>query len=203
MLEVLKYPDPRLREKSLPVTRFDSQLKKLVANMFETMYSEGGIGLAAPQVNQLVRLLIVDARPNEEKDPSLKKEDSEDRYSIEDMTELEKKLTQPLVIINPEIVSGQGKTTFDEGCLSVPSFYETVERIKTIKLKYQDVEGKTHQIEIDGLVAIVIQHEMDHLDGTLFIDHLSLIKSNKIKNLIKKTGYPQRRLKSAKDPVEI
>jgi peptide deformylase len=103
---------------------------------------------------------------------------------------------QPLIIINPEIVSFDGKTTYDEGCLSVPSFYETVERHKVIELKYNDVSGKECRIQTDGLLSICIQHEMDHLEGTLFIDHLSFLKSNKIKNHIKKYGYPS---KSSKD----
>lgn len=180
-LEVLKFPDPRLREKSVDVTDF-SELKKLSEDMFETMYAENGIGLAAPQVGELIRMLVIDCRPRENKD----------RYDIEGMSELEKKITQPLVIINPKILRSEGKTTFEEGCLSVPTFFDTVERARWIELEYFDVTGKKCRLETDGLLAIVIQHEMDHLEGTLFIDHLSLIKSNKIKNQIKKHGYPQK-----------
>ena len=113
----------------------------------------------------------------------------------------------PLVLINPEIVKGEGKTTFDEGCLSVPSFFETVERILKIEVKYFDVNGKAQTLETDGLLAIVIQHEMDHLEGTLFIDHLSLVKSNKIKTQIKKHGYPDKKNQDQDDdstePVEL
>ncbi len=185
-LEVLKYPDPRLREVSEVVTKFDKELQKFSEDMFETMYEEMGIGLAAPQVGRLQRLLVIDCRPKGE----------EGRYNIEDMTELEQKVSQPLVIINPRIAKHEGKTRFDEGCLSVPSFYESVERHNYIELEYNDVKGEKKLIKTDGLLAIVIQHEMDHLDGTLFIDHLSLVKSNKIKNEIKKTGYPKRKTRS-------
>lgn len=182
ILEILKYPDPRLREISKPVTKFDATLKELAKNMLETMYAENGIGLAAAQVGQLHRMLVIDTRQRS----------SEGRYEKTEMTELEQIIKQPLVIINPEIVKGDGKTFFNEGCLSVPSFFDEVERFNTIELKYQDLDGKTHILKTDGLLAICIQHEMDHLEGTLFIDHLSLIKSNKIKNTIKKHGYPEK-----------
>jgi peptide deformylase len=180
ILEILKFPDPRLREVSKKLEKFGPEIEKLAKDMLETMYNERGIGLAAPQVGQLIRMLVIDARP---------KPDPEARYEESEQTDLEKKITQPLVIINPEIVSGTGKTTFNEGCLSVPTFFEEVERFETIELKYQDVHGKSQTLKTDGLLAIVIQHEMDHLEGTLFIDHLSLVKSNKIKNQIKKHGY--------------
>ncbi|MCE3010325.1 MAG: peptide deformylase [Proteobacteria bacterium] len=193
ILKVLTYPDPRLREISQPVTRFDADLKKLSEDMLETMYEESGIGLAAPQVGELVRMLVVDTRPR----------DLEGRYEKNVMTELEEKVQQPLVVINPVILKGEGKTTYDEGCLSVPSFYETVERHKTIELQYQDVTGKTHVLKTDGLLSICLQHEMDHLEGTLFIDHISFVKSNKIKNQIKKTGYPEKKKKSRKDGQEL
>lgn len=188
VLEVLKYPDSRLREISKPVSTFSNELTTLAENMLETMYAENGIGLAAPQVGELIRMLVIDASPR----------DTGGRYEKnENMTELEAKIKQPLIIINPEIVKGEGSTTFDEGCLSVPSFFETVERKSWIKLNYQDLKGKKQSLETDGLLAIVIQHEMDHLEGTLFIDHLSFLKSNKIKNQIKKHGYPEK--KSKKD----
>lgn len=180
--EVLKFPDPRLREVSKPVTKFNAELKKLAEDMLETMYAENGIGLAAPQVGELVRMLVVDTRPR----------DTKGRYEKNELSELESQVTQPLVVINPEIVKGEGKTTYQEGCLSVPSFYEDVDRFQVIHLKYQDLDGKEHVIKADGLLAICLQHEMDHLEGTLFIDHLSFLKSNKIKNTIKKHGYPEK-----------
>ncbi|MGZ5279824.1 MAG: peptide deformylase, partial [Pseudobdellovibrionaceae bacterium] len=161
ILEILKYPDPRLREISKPVVKFDSELKKFSQDLIETMYAENGIGLAAAQVGNQIRMLVIDTRPR----------DTAGRFDKNDMTDLESKITQPLIIINPEIVKGEGKTTFSEGCLSVPSFFEDVERHQYIELKYQDVDGKTHILKTDGLLAICIQHEMDHLEGTLFIDH--------------------------------
>ncbi len=191
ILEVLKYPDSRLREISMPVTSFTAELKKLAEDMFETMYDENGIGLAAPQVGKLLRMLVIDARPR----------DTKGRYEKNELTDLESKIEQPLVIINPEIIKGIGKTKFSEGCLSVPSFFEDVERFETIELKYQDLEGKSQILVTDGLLAIVIQHEMDHLEGTLFIDHLSTVKSNKIKNSIKKNGYPEKNKEKIKEEV--
>jgi peptide deformylase len=192
VLEVLKYPDPRLREISKPVEKFTPEIKQLAKDLLETMYAEAGIGLAAAQVGQLVRMLVIDTRPR----------DNKGRFEKNEQTELENQIEQPLVIINPEIVKGEGKTTFSEGCLSVPSFFEDVERFKTIELKYQDVDGKTHILKTDGLLAICIQHEMDHLEGTLFIDHLSFVKSNKIKNTIKKHGYPEKQTEEEKEEVK-
>lgn len=185
VLKVLTYPDARLREVSETVTEFNSELKTLVKNLMETMYDENGIGLAAAQVGELKRLLVVDTRPKDE----------EGRYENKSQTELEAKIQQPLVVINPVLVKGEGKTTFDEGCLSVPSFYETVERFKKITLQYQDENGTKKELVTDGLLAICLQHEMDHLEGTLFIDHLSLTKANIIKNNIKKHGYPEKKKK--------
>lgn len=182
-LEILTYPNPILREVSQKVTKFDAEIKKLAQDMLETMYDANGIGLAAPQVGKLYRMLVIDTRP---RDPE------NSRYENDDQTELERKIKQPLILINPEIINGTGKTTFDEGCLSVPSFFETVERFETVEVKAFDVDGNEFRFKTDGLLAICIQHEMDHLEGTLFIDHISFTKSNKIKNQIKKNGYPTR-----------
>lgn len=183
VLKILTFPDPRLREVSKPVTEFGPELQKFVEDMMETMYDAKGIGLAAAQVGELKRLLVIDTRPKDEKGR---------RYKYDEMTELEAAVPQPLVVINPEIIKGEGKTTFDEGCLSIPGYYETVERFNYIELKAQDVHGKEFIIKTDGLLAICLQHEMDHLEGTLFLDHLSFIKGNKIKNQIKKHGYPKK-----------
>lgn len=180
-LEILTYPNPLLREVSEPVTEFGPELKKLIDDMLETMYDANGIGLAAAQVGKLIQLLVIDTRPRDL-----------ERTDEDDQTELEKKIRQPLILINPEIIKGEGKTTFDEGCLSVPSFFETVERFEKIEVRALDSDGKEFRFEADGLLAICIQHEMDHLDGTLFIDHISFTKSNKIKNTIKKSGYPTK-----------
>lgn len=180
-LEILTYPNPILREVSEPVKEFGPELKKLAEDMLETMYDANGIGLAAIQVGKPLQMLVIDTRSR----------NPESRFD-EDMSDLEKKISQPLVLINPEIVQGWGKTTFDEGCLSVPSFFETVERFEKVEIKAQDVNGKEFRFTTDGLLAICVQHEMDHLKGMLFIDHISFTKSNKIKNQIKKNGYPTR-----------
>lgn len=200
-LEILTYPNPILREVSVPVKTFDAKLKKLVADMLETMYDAKGIGLAAPQVGELIQMLVIDTRPRDEE---------ERRYDYDNLSDLEKKIEQPLVLINPQIVKGYGSTTFDEGCLSIPSFFETVKRFEKIDMKAQDVNGNEFTFTVDGLLAICIQHEMDHLAGTLFIDHISFLKSNKIKNTIKKSGYPtpeeieaeKKKKKKAKEAVK-
>ena len=191
ILKILTYPDPKLREISHPVEIFDDKLKTLTENMLATMYDSKGIGLAAPQVGVLQRVVTIDTRPKDEEGR---------RYKDEEMGELEKTITQPLILINPRIIKGDGKTTFDEGCLSVPSFYETVQRYETIEVETYDLKGNKKTFKTDGLLAICIQHELDHLEGKLFIDHLSFLKSNKIKNQIKKHGYPDK--KSEKEKVE-
>jgi peptide deformylase len=179
ILEVLKFPDPRLRKKGVAVKAVTPGLKTLAQDMLETMYSSNGIGLAAAQVNQQVRLIVLDTRPREG-----------GRYKPEEMTELERAVSQPLVIFNPTITKKEGKTTYDEGCLSVPTYFETVERFNLIEVKGLDIDGKTITFTTDGLLAICIQHEIDHLDGKLFIDRLSPVKSMRIKSKIKKFGYP-------------
>lgn len=181
-LEVLKFPDPRLRIKCKEVEEVTVELAQFANDMLETMYSENGIGLAAAQVNRQIRLLVIDTRPRGE----------EDRYDQSNFTELEKKVTQPLKIFNPVIVHKKGSTTYDEGCLSVPTFFETVERFDYIELKGLNENGESIEIKTDGLLSICLQHEIDHLDGKLFIDRLSPIKSNRIKSKIKKHGYPEK-----------
>lgn len=169
LLEILTYPDPRLAQKSKPVEKFDAALAKLCADMLETMYAAPGIGLAAPQVNVHRQLLVIDIDyETDEHDPT--------------------KLTQqnPRVFINPKILKKEGKTLFKEGCLSVPGTYEEVERSEKVTVEYQDVDGKKHTLDAEGLLAIALQHEMDHLDGRLFIDRLSFVKSRTIKKKIKR-----------------
>lgn len=182
ILEVLTFPDPRLRKLSQPVAEVNEEVAQYTQDMLETMYDFRGIGLAAPQVNRLERIIVIDTRPK----------DKEGRYNLEEMTELEKQVPQPLIIINPEITKKEGKTTYDEGCLSVPSYYETVERFEYIEMKALNEKGEEFSVQTDGLLSICIQHEIDHLDGKLFIDRLSAIKSNRVKAKIKKHGYPTR-----------
>ena len=180
VLEVLKYPDPRLRKKGAVVAEITPELKQLAADMLDTMYDENGIGLAAPQVGQSVRLLVIDTRPRDEAG----------NPTTEGLTELEQQVAQPLVIFNPEIKVAKDKTNYEEGCLSVPGFFETVERALYVEAVGLGANGKPLEIKTDGLLAICLQHEMDHLEGKLFIDRLSFLKSSKIKNRIQKHGYP-------------
>ena len=182
--EILKFPDPRLREVSKPVEKVMKQHAELAKDLIETMYDASGIGLAAPQVGEIIRMLVIDTRPRDKEGR---------RYKYDEMTELEQAVVQPLVLINPVVVKGEGKTTFDEGCLSVPGYYETVERYEYVEIKALNEKGEEILVKSDGLLAICMQHEMDHLEGTLFIDHLSFIKGNKIKNQIKKYGYPVKK----------
>lgn len=199
-LEILTYPNPLLREVSEPVKEFGPELKKLVADMLETMYEANGIGLAAAQVGRLIQLLVIDTRP---RDLENSRDDNEDQ------TKSEIKIKQPLILINPEIIKGEGKTNYDEGCLSVPSFFETVERFEKVEVKAFDTNGKEFRLVTDGLLAICIQHEMDHLIGSLFIDHISFTKSSKIKSQIKKSGYPtkeeiaEKKSQRKKVPVKV
>lgn len=179
LLEVLTFPNPRLRHKAKPIEKVTAEIKQLAADMLETMYAERGIGLAAIQVGVEKRLLVIDIRPMTEGD----------RYDLSKMTELEKQVTMPLVILNPEIQKKMGKTTFEEGCLSVPGYYETVNRDEYIEVTGMDLDGKKMNLKLDGLLAICMQHEIDHLDGKVFIDRLSPIKSMRLKSKIKKFGY--------------
>lgn len=159
-LKILEFPNPNLRKIAVPVTSFDSDLKCLIDNMFETMYEANGIGLAATQVDVHKRLLVLDV--------------SEER-------------NDPKVFVNPTIdVIESDLTDYDEGCLSVPGFYETVSRPKKIKVLAQDKEGSQFEIEADGVLSVCIQHEIDHLDGKLFVDYLSSLKRNRIKDKLQK-----------------
>lgn len=158
-LEILHFPDPRLRTRALPVARVDAEIQQLVADMFETMYAAPGIGLAATQVNVHQRLLVVDV--------------SEDK-------------NQPLTFINPEILQRDGVEEMEEGCLSVPGFYEKVQRAEHIKVRALDVAGEWFELEVDGLLAVCIQHEIDHLDGKLFVDYLSNLKRQRIRKKLEK-----------------
>lgn len=171
LLKIYTFPDPVLKQKAEPVTVFDAALEKLAIDMTETMYDAPGVGLAANQVGVLQRVLVIDT------DYSIDGEEEEIRRYVDQ---------NPLTIINPEILEKRGDILFKEGCLSVPGFTEEVKRYKKVKLKFQDVKGKTHELDADGLLAVAIQHEIDHLDGKLFIDRLSMVKRNLIKGKIKK-----------------
>jgi peptide deformylase len=157
ILPIVCIPDPILRETSTPVESFDAELKILISDMFETMYDAPGIGLAAVQVGVPKRLLVID----------LQEEADEEGKPIKD----------PRVFINPEVLEESGTLVpYKEGCLSIPDQYADVLRPDRIKARWQDVEGEFHEGDIDGLLAVCLQHEIDHLNGVLFIDHLSRLK---------------------------
>jgi peptide deformylase len=158
---IFETPDPVLRQISKPVLQFDDDLRALVSDMFETMYHAPGIGLAAVQVGVPIRLLVMDLQEPEE----------EDGEPVKD----------PRVFINPEILWASEITVpYTEGCLSVPDQYAEVLRPDRIRAKWQDRQGEVHEAELDGLIAICLQHEMDHLEGILFIDHLSRLKRDMV-----------------------
>ena len=160
LLPILEFPDPRLRKVASPVSVFDVKLEVLIDDMFETMYDSQGIGLAATQIDVHKRLLVIDV--SESKD-------------------------SPLVFINPsfEIIEDE-LSEYDEGCLSVPGFYETVSRPKGIKVQAQDRKGEKFEIEAEGILATCIQHEIDHLDGKLFVDYISALKRQRIRSKLEK-----------------
>lgn len=160
LLEILEFPDPRLRTRAVPVTVFDAALSRLVDDMFETMYAAPGIGLAASQVNVHQRLLVMDV--------------TEDRR-------------EPLVFCNPEILAREEVGVTEEGCLSVPGIYDEVERAQRIRVRAQDRHGITFERELDGIRAVCLQHEMDHLEGKLFVDYLSSLKRDRIRRKLEKT----------------
>ena len=168
---IIEAPDPRLKITSKPVETFDDDLKTLVADMFETMYDAAGIGLAAIQVGEPARVLVIDLQPeDEDAEPEACDHDGHDHHHQPTKKE-------PRIFINPEILDpAEDTTTYSEGCLSVPEIYADVERPKTCRVRWQDMDGKAHEEQMDGMMAICIQHEMDHLNGILFIDHLSRLK---------------------------
>ena len=160
LLSILRYPDPRLHKVAQPVQAFDARLQQTIDDMFETMYEARGIGLAATQVDVHERLIVIDV--SEERD-------------------------QPLVLINPEITwASDTRTKGEEGCLSVPGIYDGVERATAVKVQALDRQGQMQQIEADGLLAVCIQHEMDHLRGKVFVEYLSPLKQGRIKTKLAK-----------------
>ena len=160
LLPILVYPDPRLHTVAQPVTQVDDALRSLVADMVETMYDAGGIGLAATQVDRHQRVVVIDV--SEERD-------------------------QPMTLVNPEIIwASESKKLNEEGCLSVPGIYDGVERSTEVKVRALDEQGQERVIEADGLLAICIQHEMDHLQGKVFVEYLSPLKRTRIQTKLAK-----------------
>jgi peptide deformylase len=158
-LTILEYPDPRLRTRAVPVDAVDGSLRDLIDDMLETMYAANGIGLAATQVDVHRRVLVADV--------------SEGR-------------NDPRVFINPEILARDGKTASQEGCLSVPGYYDEIERAQTVRVRALGRNGKPFEVELDGMLAICIQHEVDHLDGKLFVDYLSEMKRQRVRKKLEK-----------------
>ncbi len=158
-LVILEYPDPRLREKAQPVSSVDGAVQQLIDDLLETMYAANGVGLAATQVNVHKRVLVIDV--------------SEER-------------NDPLVLINPEIMTAEGREIVEEGCLSLPGIYDKVARATKIRLRALDREGRPFEQTAEGLLGVCIQHEIDHLEGQLFVDHLSELKRQLIRQRLQK-----------------
>lgn len=165
--EILIWPDPILKQAAKPVAKVDDSIRTLVKDMFETMYAADGVGLAAPQVGVLQRVIVLDTTSRQ---PECK----------------------PLAMINPEIISMEGETKFTEACLSIPGEAEDVDRAAVVTVKFLDPEGQEQTLRCDGLLAIAVQHEADHLNGTVFVDHVSTLKREIIRKRMK-------RLKSERD----
>lgn len=162
LLDILTYPDPRLRQRASPVDAVDAQVRQLAEDMAQTMYAAKGIGLAATQVGVTKRVVVMDLSAEHD---------------------------QLLVLINPRVVARDGSQECEEGCLSVPDVYETVERALRVTVSYVDLDGEARQMDADGLLAVCVQHEIDHLDGKLFVDYLSRLKQDRLR---KKADKRQR-----------
>ena len=167
---ILEFPDPRLRTRAQPVTEFNAELGRLIDDMFETMYAAPGIGLAATQVDFHKRLIVIDVSESH---------------------------TEPVVLINPEILSREGVAETEEGCLSVPGIFDDVKRAERIRVRAQDRTGAVFERDCEGVLAVCVQHEMDHLDGKLFVDYLSDLKRQRIRKKLEKDR--KQRATSAQD----
>ncbi len=165
-LTILHFPDPRLRKSALPVETVDDSVRTLVDDMLETMYAAPGIGLAATQVNVQRRIIVIDVSDAK---------------------------NQPLVLINPTLLEREGEDDMEEGCLSVPGFYETVRRAQRVRVSALDRRGDAFEIDASGLLAVCIQHELDHLDGRLFVDYLSTLKRDRIRKKLEKQSRHESR----------
>ncbi len=166
-LQIVTYPDPILSQKAATITEFGPKLEKLVKDMLFTMYNAPGIGLAAPQVGESIRLFVLDVDYDREEITNAR---GEEEWRLSGFN--------PKVLINPVITGTSGTTTYEEGCLSVPGVYEEVKRHLTVHVKYQNLKGEYQELEADDMLSICIQHENDHLDGVVFIERLSNLKKN-------------------------
>jgi peptide deformylase len=163
--EILIWPDPELLKVSQRIEAIDDEVKKLAADMLETMYDAEGVGLAAPQVGVHKRLVVIDIHSQDREEHEAEVPSGRD----------------PLVLVNPEFVLKEGELSWEEGCLSVPGETGVVTRCAHVKVRYQDLDGNTHELEAEGLKAVALQHECDHLDGKLFVDYVSRLKRNVIR----------------------
>jgi peptide deformylase len=159
ILNILRYPDPRLKKRAEPVAKVDDRIRKLVRDMAQTMYAAPGVGLAATQVDVHLRVIAID---------------------------ISERKNELLTLINPEIIAREGVSTCEEGCLSVPGIYDTVERSERIRVRAQNAEGETFERDAEGLLAVCIQHEMDHLEGKVFVEYLSRLKQTRIRTKLLK-----------------
>jgi peptide deformylase len=166
ILPILEFPDERLRKKAAVIKNVDKKIKQLVDDMTDTMYKAEGVGLAATQVNVHLRVIMID---------------------------ISEEGNDPLCLINPELVEKEGVEESEEGCLSVPNFFEKIKRAEHIKIKALNREGQSYELEADGLLAVCIQHEMDHLEGKLFVDYLSPLKRQRIKTKLEKIHRKKRK----------
>ncbi|QDE81329.1 MULTISPECIES: peptide deformylase [Myxococcus] len=170
--EILIWPDPVLKQKAKPVAKVDDSTRTLVKDMFETMYSAEGVGLAAPQIGVLQRVIVLDTTHSQ---PELK----------------------PIAMINPEIIAMEGDTTYNEGCLSIPGEAADVDRAAVVTVKFLDPDGQEQTLRCDGLLSIAVQHETDHLNGTVFVDHISSLKREFIRKRMKRLKTSREREASA------
>ncbi len=173
---ILEFPDPRLRTRAQPVTRFDTRLHRLVDDMLETMYAAPGIGLAATQVDAHLRLIVIDVSETH---------------------------NEPLVLINPEIIERDGEASTEEGCLSVPGVFDAVKRAARIRVRAQDRNGQVFERDCAELLAVCVQHEMDHLEGKLFVDYLSSLKRDRIRKKLDKERKVRAQRRGAAMPAPL
>lgn len=174
VLDILHFPDTRLRIKAQPVQQVDAKVQRIVKDMFETMYAAPGIGLAATQVNIHRRIIVLDVSSEHD---------------------------EPLCLINPELLSTDGEDEMEEGCLSVPGYYESVKRAERIRFRALNEQGESFTQDAEGLLAVCVQHEMDHLDGKLFVDYLSPLKRNRIRAKLEKQS--RHETQSTKEPTAV
>ena len=178
-LDLVTFPNSILARPTVKVEKITPELVDLAKDMIQKMYKVPGVGLAANQIGQGIRLAVIDVR----------KKTAEGKFRLDGLTEIEKEIPFPLILFNPELLEQSGDSFQDEGCLSVPGYFDSVKRSGRVKFRYTDEYSKLQEREVDGLTAICVQHEIDHLNGKLFLDRLTPIRRSMIKNKIKKYGY--------------